>query len=183
MSTHGSIFLGGVRRFLSSFVSPLLPAYRQLSDRVHASVASVVNPKPTPIQLSTSSTSASTLLSFGGAVASRSSSTFNYSISHPITKTAMIGLRENPKKIKFSSENSRVGLFRQAEADTRAFVFNAVVRTTKSTYASAQKLYVLWTSYLGTNPTLTVIPQEWWETCPHQHSFKITVLAGYLGTL
>lgn len=37
--------------------------------------------------------------------------------------------------------------------------------------------------FLRTNPLLTIIPNEWYETEPHAHSFKITVLSTYLSYL
>jgi hypothetical protein len=110
-------------------------------------------------------------------------SEFDYAPKHPLTGESARGLRGNEEKINWTQHLSRKQYLLQGEADTQAFIFNAVCANSKSTYLSAQKPYIRYCSFMGTNPILSIIPQEWWETEPHPHSFKITMLSSYLSYL
>jgi hypothetical protein len=110
-------------------------------------------------------------------------SQFDYSVKHPVTGEVARGLRGNPDKIAWTQHLTRSQYLMQGEADTQAFIFNAVVANTKSTYASAQRPYIRYCNFMGTNPILTIIPIEWYETAPHANSFPITILSNYLSYL
>lgn len=110
-------------------------------------------------------------------------SDFDYTPKHPLTGESARGLRGNEEKIPWTQYMSRKQYLIQGEADTQAFIFNAVNSNTKGVYASAQKPYIRFCHFMGTNPLLNIIPPEWYETSPHPHSFKITILSNYLSYL
>jgi hypothetical protein len=113
-------------------------------------------------------------------VKGKSGSEFHYSTPHPITGEVCQGLRLNPDKISVTASLPRQEIFRQMERDTQSFIFNAVVGNTQVTYASAQKPFLRWCMYCGTNPLMTIIPPEWEESAPHNLSFVMSILTGFL---
>jgi hypothetical protein len=167
-------------------LSPVVPVSGQRLINVIPPTPAVQIPKPAlslPVRGLMSSVSKVAGPVLTPATSGMFQSEFNYSTIHPLTGTTVRGLRGNPDKVDWSKHMSRSGYLLQTEADIQALIFNAVVSNSQATYASAQKSYLRWCMIVGTNPTLTLIPPEWEETAPHAHSFKTTVLAGYVSYL
>jgi len=108
---------------------------------------------------------------------------WTYKSIHPITGTPMQGLRGNPDRVSRSTTMSRFDYLSQVEHDVVSLVFNSVKPNSQASYDSAQKAWFRYVIIVGTNPTMSMIPKEWFQMAAvraHPHPFNITVLAGFL---